>query len=224
MIGELRSFVRLGIDDITEVTRRGIAPDLSRSVVFRCLRRIGLGGRLAPLTAPQAAQVFVVEAFGYVHIDLKYLGKLHGRGDFAFVAIERISRFVHVEILPDRSKATVAAALERFLAVAGFTVHTILTDRAVGSAIGSSPMARGSEFTDRFARGSKAGNAARFRWWVAQLIHITISGCSAPMRQKSDPARADRRQTMASVSHRLWPFSTSTGARRLGFRARNASV
>ena len=148
LIGELRRLVRLSIDDITAVMRRGIAPDLSRSAVFRCLRRIGLGGRLPALTTPQAAQVFKPEAFGYVHIDLKYLGKLHNRDEYVFVAIERISRFVHVEVLPDRRTATLAAALERFLAVAGFAVHTILTDN-------------GSEFTDRFARGSKAGHAAR---------------------------------------------------------------
>jgi transposase InsO family protein len=79
---------------------------------------------------------------------LKYPGKLKSVPGFAFVATQRVTRFAHVEILPDRAAATVAAAMQRFLTAFAYPVHTALTDN-------------GSEFTDRFADGPKAGHAAR---------------------------------------------------------------
>ena len=64
------------------------------------------------------------------------------------MAIERTSRFAHVDVLPDRRIATVTAAMARFLDAFGHPVHTVLTDN-------------GAEFTDRFHHGSRAGAAAR---------------------------------------------------------------
>lgn len=148
IIAVLRRDARLSLDDITEVMRRCLAPDLSRSAIWRCLRRQGLGGRLPPLDAPAPAGRFDPAPFGYVHADLKYLGKLKSVAAFAFVVIERTTRFAHLEVLPDRRAQTVAAAWGRFLAAFGHPVHTVLTDN-------------GAEFTDRFGRGSRAGHDAR---------------------------------------------------------------
>jgi transposase len=156
-----RRDARLSLDDIVEVIRRCLAPDRSRSAVWRCLKRLGLGGRLPALGVEARPGRFDATAFGYVHTDLKYLGKLKSVPEFAFVAIERTTRFAHIEILPDRSAATVTAAMARFLDAFGHPVHTVLTDRATEGATGSSPVARGAEFTDRFKAGSKAGHAAK---------------------------------------------------------------
>lgn len=70
--------------------------------------------------------------------------------------------FVHVEVLPDRSRARVAEALAQFLQAFGAPVHTILTEFADAGAIGSSLPANGSEFTDRFVGGrdKKQGSGA----------------------------------------------------------------
>lgn len=148
IIAALRIAARLSLDDITEVMQRCLRPRLSRSAIWRCLVRLGLGGRRHEAAPSEAAARFAPAPFGYVHVDLKYLGKLKSLPEFVFVAIERVSRFAHVEILPDRRAATVAAAMTRFLAAFGHPVHTVLTDN-------------GSEFTDRFKDGSKAGHAAR---------------------------------------------------------------
>jgi transposase InsO family protein len=148
IIAQLRTTARLSLDDITEVMRRCLAPNLSRSAVYRCLRRMGLTGVLADASPASQDAPFHPEPFGFVHVDLKYLGKLNSIAEFAFVAIERVSRFAYVEILPDRSVRTVTAAWARFLAAFGHPVHTVLTDN-------------GSEFTDRFNKGSKAGHAAK---------------------------------------------------------------
>lgn len=138
IIGDLRRLARLSLDDITEVMNRCINPRLSRGSVWTALRRAGLSARLKPQEAEaERSQPFEPSPFGFVHVDLRYLAKLDGRGDYVFVAIERVTRFVWIEIMPDRTADRVAATMARFLAAFGLPVHTVLTDN-------------GSEFTDRF--------------------------------------------------------------------------
>ena len=131
---ELRTRLALSLDDALEVMRRCLRADISRSALHRCLKRRGVSQR--PADPKPAAHSFAREPFGDVHIDLKHLTRLHGQPAYVFVAIERATRFVHVEIIQNRSGATVAACLTRFLHAFGHPVHTILTDN-------------GSEFTDR---------------------------------------------------------------------------
>ena len=132
---ELRTRLGLSLDDALEVMRRCLRPDISRSALHRCLKRRGVSRQ--PKKPLPAAERFAPEPFGYVHIDLKHLPRLEGRPAYVFVAIERVSRFAHVEIVAERSANTIAGCLERFLEAFGHPVHTILTDN-------------GSEFTDRF--------------------------------------------------------------------------
>jgi transposase InsO family protein len=132
---ELRTRLQLSLDDILEVMQRCLRPAISRSALHRCLHRHGVSQR-PPEPKPEI-QRFDPQPFGYVHIDLKHLTRLDGRPAYVFVAIERATRFVHVEIAEERSGATIAACLERFLDAFGQPVHTILTDN-------------GAEFTDRF--------------------------------------------------------------------------
>lgn len=132
---ELRTRLQLSLDDILEVMRRCLRPEISRSALHRCLQRRGVSQKSA--SPKPAAQRFDPEPFGYVHVDLKHLPRLQGQRAYVFVAIERTTRFVHVEIVQQRSGATIAACLEAFLEAFGHPVHTILTDN-------------GAEFTDRF--------------------------------------------------------------------------
>jgi transposase InsO family protein len=132
---ELRTRLSLSLDDALEVMRRCVRADISRSALHRCLKRRGVSSR--PRDAAKTAERFAPEPFGYVHVDLKHLTRLRGRPAYVFVAIERTTRFVHVEVVQDRSGSVIAACLERFLDAFGYPVHTVLTDN-------------GSEFTDRF--------------------------------------------------------------------------
>ncbi|MGL4234994.1 IS481 family transposase [Tabrizicola sp.] len=134
---ELRRRLALSLDDITEVMRRCLRPDISRAAVHRCLKRHGVSQR--PARPTQAASVFETDRpLGFIHVDVKYLTALDRRRAYAYVAIDRATRFVYLEILPDRSAATSAGFLTRFLAAFPIPVHTILSDN-------------GSEFTDRYA-------------------------------------------------------------------------
>ena len=135
LLVELRQNLGLGLDDLVEVMHRCHNPALSRSAIHRCLRRHGLNRREA--AEKPARQAFETTTVGFIHIDLKHLTRLQGRPSYVFAAIDRATRFVHVEIIGKRDAQTVAECLERFLAAFPHTVHTILTDN-------------GAEFTDRF--------------------------------------------------------------------------
>jgi hypothetical protein len=126
----------LPLDDIVEVMRRCVNDKLSRSAIHRCLKRHGLSQR--PKPDKPTVGVFEQATVGFIHIDLKHLPALERRKSYAFVAIDRATRYVYLEIHPRRDSDTAAGFLARFLAHFPHAVHTILTDN-------------GSEFTDRFA-------------------------------------------------------------------------
>ena len=141
LVVELRRSLALPLDDIVETMRRCLNPELSRSAIHRRLQRHGISARLTPDKAPALA-FHIDNPAGFIHIDVKYLPPLGRCRSYAYVAIDRATRFVYLEILPDRRADTAAAFLERFLDRFQLNVHTILTDN-------------GSEFTDRFAVDKK---------------------------------------------------------------------
>ncbi len=136
LVCELRTKLQLPLDDITEVMRRCVNAKLSRSAIHRCLKRHGLSRRPQPDKPPIG--VFEQATVGFIHIDLKHLPALQRRKSYAFVAIDRATRYVYLEIHPRRDGDTATGFLSRFLTHFPHQVHTILTDN-------------GSEFTDRFA-------------------------------------------------------------------------
>lgn len=147
----LRKELGLSLDDIVTVMKRCLRQEIARSSVHRCLKRHGLSAPTPPAER-QSHQPFTVEQpFGFIHLDVKHLPRLDGKPAYAFVAIDRATRYVYLEILPDHRAATAQAFLERFLKDFPGTVHTILTDN-------------GGEWTDRFsddkigkAKGSPSG-------------------------------------------------------------------
>jgi len=136
LVCELRTHLQLPLDDITEVMRRCVNAKLSRSAIHRCLKRHGLNRRAKP-DKPKSG-VFEPATVGFIHIDIKHLAALERRKSYAFVAIDRATRYVYLEIHSKRDANTAGGFLKRFLAYFPHRVHTILTDN-------------GSEFTDRFA-------------------------------------------------------------------------
>jgi IS30 family transposase len=136
LVCELRTSLQLPLDDIVEVMRRCVNEKLSRSAIHRCLQRHAISQRNKP--AKPNVGVFEQAAVGFIHIDLKHLAALERHKSYVFVAIDRATRYVYVEIHRRRDAETSAGFLRRFLAHFPYRVHTILTDN-------------GAEFTDRFA-------------------------------------------------------------------------
>lgn len=128
LIAELRTHLRVSLDDVTEVMNRGRPPRLSRSALPRCLVRLGVA-RL-PSAAPDAPPVerFAAPPCGYIHRDLKVVSTLHKQPSYGLVAIDRATRYVWGKVLPRRTAATVPQAVEEVLAAFPHPVRTILTD------------------------------------------------------------------------------------------------
>jgi len=142
LVVELRKLLLLPLDDLLRVTREFLNPRVSRSGLDRCLRRHGVGTlrELLPETEPtRSPKTFKAYTPGYVHVDVKYLPQMPDEAQrrYLFVAIDRASRWVYLEIRADKSAQAAAAFLRNLTRHAPFVVRIVLTDN-------------GKEFTDRF--------------------------------------------------------------------------
>ena len=93
IISELRTKVGLSVDDITRVMQRCINPELSRSAIYRAMKRRGVN-RLpeADKKQPHWQPFETVTEYGHIHMDVKYLTKLEGIRCYLYVAIDRMTR------------------------------------------------------------------------------------------------------------------------------------
>ena len=86
-----------------------------------------------------------------MHVDVKYLPQMPDQDPrtYLFAAIDRVTRWVYVEILKDKSATTASGFLKRLINKAPFTISKVLTDN-------------GKAFTDRFCTtGERQPTATR---------------------------------------------------------------
>jgi Integrase core domain len=125
--------------------------------------------RFAPSRRPASKTAalgrLAAEPCGFSHLDLKQdLTRLHGERAYAYVAIDRATRFVPLETHPRRDAAT-ARFLRRFAQFLPAQIPVVLTDN-------------GSEFTDRCTgpRSTEASTMrARSTWFCRRLRSATIA-------------------------------------------------
>lgn len=143
---ELRKMLKLGLDDLLVVVREFLNPSVSRSGLDRCLRRHGVGSLrdLEPAPAKRPGKPFKAYDPGYFHIDVKYLPQMRDETSrrYLFVAIDRATRWVFVQIKPNKTASAARAFLNALQKAAPCHIQTILTDN-------------GSEFTDRLFNKQK---------------------------------------------------------------------
>ena len=201
----LRTTLRLPLDDLLAVVREFIEPAMSRSALNRMLRRHGVS-RLADLepetgtrTPPKAFKAYEP---GFVPIDIKYLPQMRDEDKrrYAFVAIDRATRWVYVQLMADKSTRSAERFLKALHEAAPFTIHTILTDNA-------------KAFTDRFtANGQRRPTGAHgFDQRCAELgIDHRLIPPGRPQKRHGralqrphcrDPAHAPLPQPRRSGSH-----------------------
>lgn len=158
---ELRKILRLGLDDLLVVVREFLNPAVSRSGLDRCLRRHRVSSlrELEPLPNRPAHKPFKAYSPGYFHLDVKYLPQMPGETArrYLFVAIDRATRWVFVQIKPHKTAVAARAFLAALQKAAPCHIRTILTDN-------------GSEFTDRlFNRQKQASGEHEFDQLCAAL-------------------------------------------------------
>ena len=143
---ELRRTLELSLDDLLVVVREFLNPKVSRSGLDRCLRRHGVARLtdLRPAGETKPVKTFKDYAPGFVHIDIKYLPQMadEARRRYLFVAIDRASRWVYLELRADKSQKTACRFLEAVRSKAPFRISKLLTDND-------------GAFTDRFTQPHK---------------------------------------------------------------------
>jgi len=142
---ELRTALLLPLDDLLAVVREFMNPDVSRSGLERCLKRHGVSSLkilrlvMEPEVEPPVKPFKDYEP-GFIHMDIKYLPRMPDESEhrYLYVGIDRATRWVHLDVFPDKEATTAAAFLVRLIERAPFVISKVLTDN-------------GKEFTDRFS-------------------------------------------------------------------------
>ena len=140
VVVHLRRTLLLPLDDLLAVTREFLSPDISRSGLDRCLRRHGAGNlnALKPQEPAVAHKAFKSYEPGYVHMDVKYLPQMQDESSrrYLFVAIDRATRWVFVQLKSNKTAASAQAFLKALHKACPIRINKLLTDN-------------GKEFTDR---------------------------------------------------------------------------
>jgi transposase-like protein len=148
IVVELRKTLLLPVDDLLQVVHEFIHPEVSRSSIIRLLRRY----ELTPLremipkgdSEDEPPKSFKDYLPGYLHADVKYLPQMPDEESrkYLFVAIDRATRWVYLEIFPDKTAQSAKQFLDHLVEVCPLQIEIVLTDN-------------GKEFTDRFTRGGE---------------------------------------------------------------------
>lgn len=143
IVVELRRTLLLPLDDLLHVAREFVHPELSRAALGRLLRREGISklSEMIPSEQKTAHKQFKDYDPGFLHVDIKYLPQMPDEiaRSYLFVAIDRATRWVFIEIYPEKTAACAADFMERLQQACPFKIQKVLTDN-------------GTEFTDRFTR------------------------------------------------------------------------
>lgn len=121
----------LPLDDVLGCLRDTI-PNLSRSALHRCLQRHGIS-RLPVEETKEQRKRFRSYEIGYIHIDSCELRHADGKL-VMFLAIDRVSKFTHVEFHDCAGKMEGAAFLQNVVEVFPYKIHTVLTDNGMAFA------------------------------------------------------------------------------------------
>lgn len=140
VVAHLRSTLLLSLDGLLAVTREFICPHVSRSDLDRCLRPHGAGSinALKPQEPAVARKAFKSYEPGYVHMDVKYLPQMQDESQrrCLFVAIDRATRWVFVQLKVKKTAASAQAFLRGLHKACPIRITKLLTDN-------------GKEFSDR---------------------------------------------------------------------------
>ena len=132
IVVEFRRRTLLPLDDVLGCLR-GTIPALSRSALHRCLQRHGLSRLPQDEDKTSKRKRFTETRIGYVHIDVCELRLSTGKL-FMFLAIDRVSKFVHVAFFDANTKLNGAAFLRQVVEAFPYRIHTVLTDNGMAFA------------------------------------------------------------------------------------------
>ncbi len=123
-----RKHTLLPLDDCLYALQPSI-PHLTRSSLHRCLQRHDIS-RLPDIEGDKPKKKFKQYPIGYFHIDIAEVRTKEGKL-YLFVAIDRTSKFVFVQLLDKANRNTATAFLKAVIEAVPYKIHTILTDNGI---------------------------------------------------------------------------------------------
>jgi len=90
------------------------------------LKRHGLS-KLERLSIPRERKKFKEYEIGYYHIDVAEVRSSEGKA-YLFVGIDRVSKFVYIELHSNKKALTSARFVEHLIQIVPYRIHKILTD------------------------------------------------------------------------------------------------
>jgi len=169
VVVELRKMLLLPLDDLLAVTREFLCKDVSRSGLDRCLRRHGVSNlhALKPVTPKEPHKAFKAYEPRYLHMDVKDLPQMtdETKRSYLFVAIDRATRWVFVQIKSDKTARSASSFLTAMQKACPMKIQKLLTDN-------------GKEFTDRLfaSREREPSGAHQFDRLVLKQAFLTAPG------------------------------------------------
>jgi len=125
----LRKHTLLPLDDCLYALQATI-PHLTRSSLHRCFQRHNINRLPAVEGDKPPKKKFKTYPIGYFHIDIAEVRTEEGKL-YLFVAIDRTSKFVYVELLEKYGKMEAAQFLRNLIKAVPYKIHTILTDNGI---------------------------------------------------------------------------------------------
>jgi len=134
---ELWKTLLLPLDDLLQVVHEFIHPEVSRSSIIRLLRRYELTPlweRIWEMIPKEDSEEEPPKSFkdnlpGYLHADVKHLPQIPDEESrkYLFVAIDRATCWVYLEVLPDKSAQSAKQFLDHLVDACPIQVEIVLT-------------------------------------------------------------------------------------------------
>ncbi len=129
IIVAFRKHTLLPLDDCLYALQATV-PKLTRSSLHRCLQRHGIS-RLPDVEGDKPdKKKFKSYPIGYFHIDIAEVQTAEGRL-YLYVAVDRTSKFVFVQLVRKTGRASASAFLEALIKAVPYKIHIVLTDNGV---------------------------------------------------------------------------------------------
>ncbi|MDO5607383.1 MAG: IS481 family transposase [Capnocytophaga sp.] len=131
------------LDEITEMFS---AENVTRSTVYRCLKRNNLSTK--PKEQREKLKKFKEYEPGFIHLDVTYLPKIQGVKYYLFVAIDRATRTMYYQVYDNKSADSTDDFFDKCMSFFPFKITHILTDN-------------GLEFTNKLLKSKKGQACAK---------------------------------------------------------------
>nr|MBL0687258.1 transposase family protein [Sulfurospirillum sp.] len=126
IICEFRRVTKLPLDDVLVALKKQI-PNLSRSNLYRCLKRNGLNTLPKEVQDKKPIKKFKNYEIGFIHIDIAQVHTKEGKA-YLFVGIDRKTRSVYAELYDKMTIKHSCLFLNNLISHFPFKIRKILTD------------------------------------------------------------------------------------------------